>query len=202
MDSRRSSSAASYASTSRTDEASPAFKNSLRENLDLWVGSVPLENDPSFQSLIQGESTNFYSTWHDGWLTIIEGNPGYPGPEGRLFEPKDQHCGIWKDASNKECHASMGDQGTTASVSSYGDLMQMSQFLGAGSSGVFSIDHRSTAEPYLVVSRADDLNRLGSGNDDLSFGLDLPGKFVPGEIPKMRWVNWRWPRYECKCHSK
>lgn len=96
----------------------------------------------------------------------------------------------------------MGDQGTTASVSAYGDLLQMSQFLGAGSSGVFSTDHEYTAEPYLIDNRADDLNRLSLGNDDLSFGLYLPREFLPYQIPKMRWVNWRWPRYECKYHSK
>lgn len=78
--------------------------------------------------------------------------------------------------------------------------MQMSQFLGAGRSGLFSIDHESTDEPYQIVRRAEVLNDLRSGIDDLSFGLYLPSRFLPDQVPKMKWVNWRWPRYECKCH--
>lgn len=122
-----------------------------------------------------------------------------------MFEPIDQHCGIWNDAPNKECHASFGDQGTTASVSCYGDLIQMSQFLGAGHSGVFSIDQNSTAEPYLIASRAGDLNdlaKLGSGRSSQSFGLILPRQFLPDQIPEVKWVNWKWPRYECKHQRK
>lgn len=120
----------------------------------------------------------------------------------QIFEPKDQHCGIWEDAPNRECHASIGDQGTTASVSCYGNLIQMSQFLGAGQSGVFSTDHKLTEEPYYILSRADDLDVLGSGLDRLSFGVSLPDRYRPSHAPKVRWVNWRWPRYECKYQSQ
>lgn len=203
MDSRRSSSSSSSTSTSKNGEASPAFKNSLQENLDLWVGSVPSENDPSFQDLIHSKLTNSSFIHHDGKLTTVQGHTkttGLQDPAHQLFEPKDQHCGIWEDSPNKESHASLGDQGTTASVSCFGDLMQMSQFLGAGSSGVFSIDHDFTDEPYLIVGRAEDLNKLRSGADNLSFGLHLPSRFLPDQVPKTKWVNWRWPRYECKCH--
>lgn len=66
MDPRRSSSSYSSESTARNVEASPAFRNSLQENLDLWVGSVPSENDPSFQALIHSELTNSSFTHHDG----------------------------------------------------------------------------------------------------------------------------------------
>lgn len=122
-----------------------------------------------------------------------------------MFEPKDQHCGIWNDAPNKKCHASFGDQGTTASVSCYGDLIQMSQFLGAGHSGVFSIDHEPTSKPYFITGRANDLNDLAkqsSGRGIRSFGLTLPTKFLPDQTPEVKWVNWKWPRYECKCYNK
>lgn len=135
---------------------------------------------------------------------MIKGQSGAADPQDpvrRPFEPKDQHCGIWKDAPNKQCHASFGDQGTTASVSCYGDLIQMSQFLGVGHSGVFTIDHRSIDKPYYIVGRADDLSDLakeGFGGGNLSFGLNLPREFQPDQVPEMKWVNWKWPRHECK----
>jgi hypothetical protein len=43
------------ASTASSDDASLTFEDSLLEDLDLWVGSVPSENDPSFKSLVQSE---------------------------------------------------------------------------------------------------------------------------------------------------
>ena len=65
-----------------------------------------------------------------------------------IFSPKEEHCGMWHSSPNKERHASFGDEGTTASTACYGDLSQMSRFLGAGHSGVFTIDQSSTSEPY------------------------------------------------------
>lgn len=65
----------------------------------------------------------------------------------RIFVPDDKYCGIWHDSPNKERHASFGDGGTTASASCLGDLMQMSQYLGVGQSGVFTLDQASTDEP-------------------------------------------------------
>lgn len=115
-----------------------------------------------------------------------------------VFEPEERHCGAWKDASNNSCHASFGDQGTTASVSCFGNLIQINQFLGAGKSGIFSMDHKKTDVPYYVSVRASDLDALASGNGDPSFGVHLPSAFLPSRAPEMKWVNWRWPRYECK----
>lgn len=73
----------------------------------------------------------------------------------------------------------------------------MSQFLGAGHSGMFSMDQRSTAEPYLVRARAENLEELSaSAGTDYSLGLTVPWDFCPPEPPEVQWVNWRWPRYE------
>ncbi len=52
---------------------------------------------------------------------------------------------------------SFGDQGTTATVNSYGDLIQVGRYLGLGSSGMFTMDQPYTDEPWAVVSRAYDL---------------------------------------------
>lgn len=116
---------------------------------------------------------------------------------GQIFAPKDEHCGIWHSSPNRRCHSSFGDQGTTASVNCYGHLMQMSQFLGVGHSGIFSMDHRSTEEPYLVARRARNLDTLSCDRGEyLSYMLCFPSQFCPDKPPQVKWVNWRWPRYE------
>lgn len=79
--------------------------------------------------------------------------------------------------------------------------MLMSQFLGAGHSGLFSLDQELTKEPYQIVPRADDLNALRVGNGNLSFGFGPEWRFWPDKPPKTKWVNWRWPRYECKYYN-
>lgn len=70
-----------------------------------------------------------------------------PESSWNIFVPKETDCGMWHSSPNKERHASFGDNGTTASTTCYGDLIQMSRFLGAGRSGVFTIDQTSTSEP-------------------------------------------------------
>lgn len=64
-----------------------------------------------------------------------------------IFVPKEGHYGVWEKSPNKERHVSFGDNGTTASANCVGDLIQISQYLGAGRSGVFTIDQCSTPEP-------------------------------------------------------
>ncbi|KAL2274673.1 hypothetical protein FJTKL_03034 [Diaporthe vaccinii] len=115
------------------------------------------------------------------------------------FDPRNDHCGIWTDAPNQRCHASFGDGGTTASVSCFGELIQMSQFLGIGSSGFFAIDHISTPKPYDICGRAqalDDLAKNEADRDSFSFGFRLDQRLQPQEPPNVKWVDWRWPRYE------
>ncbi|ROW15591.1 hypothetical protein VPNG_02145 [Cytospora leucostoma] len=114
------------------------------------------------------------------------------------FRPKDEHCGIWHSPPNKACHASFGDQGTTASVSCCGDLLQLSQYLGIGRSGVFSLDHLGAEDPYWISDRASQLHKLSKDIDAESFrsGLLLSKSFRPNQALEVKWVNWRWPRYE------
>lgn len=113
------------------------------------------------------------------------------------FSPKDQHCGIWQSPPNKTCHASFGDKGTTASTNCYGVIIQMTQYLGAGRSGFFSMDQESTDEPYMICSRASDLQELVKDTGQLlSYGSIVPDEFFPQEPVNVKWVNWRWPRYE------
>ncbi|KUI53688.1 hypothetical protein VP1G_01109 [Cytospora mali] len=112
------------------------------------------------------------------------------------FIPKDEQCGIWHSPPNAKCHASFGDQGTTATVGAFGQLVQFSDYLGAGTSGMFSADHPRTAEPYLVRDRMADLQNLAQEPFQFSsgvylnrpFGLEFPGlKLKPDMLPVLKW---------------
>lgn len=77
-----------------------------------------------------------------------------------VSQSKDVDYASWENAPNSKCHASFGDQGATASVGSFGQLIQFSAHLDAGSSGMFSADHSSVPEPYYVEDRAAKLEKL------------------------------------------
>lgn len=120
-------------------------------------------------------------------------------------EFKDPDCGSWQDAPNSKCHASFGDQGTTATVGAFGQLLQFSDFLGVGSSGIFSADHASVIEPCLISGRARKIQNLSDqpfhiGEETLRgsfYGLRFPGLTMkPNCKPHLKWTFWRWP-----CHT-
>lgn len=74
--------------------------------------------------------------------------------------------------------------------------MQVSRVLKVGRSGVFAMDQSQTLEPYFVDSRAQDLEDLAmSPYKYYGFGLSMDS-WPSSEYPKVKWVNWRWPRYE------
>lgn len=74
--------------------------------------------------------------------------------------------------------------------------MQMSQYLGKGRSGIFSMDHSGIQEPWQVVSRAADLEALSlSSYEAYKFGIYMVPWPTEG-YPSVKWVNWKWPRYE------
>lgn len=76
----------------------------------------------------------------------------------------------------------------------------MTQYLGVGHSGLFSMEQRYTDEPFYVYGRAHDLERLAKSRADSlwlgAFDLTLPVELAPQEPLNVKWVNWRWPRYE------
>lgn len=133
-------------------------------------------------------------------------------PDHELFVPKDEHCGIWHNPPNPDCASSFGDNGTTASVSCYGALIHLSQYLAVGPSGSFTFDYDDPDEldePYFVCSRSDTLDERSQcwGQEQICIHVDnsqpgLPPSPSVGsvleiqEIPRVKWVNWRWPRYE------
>lgn len=82
--------------------------------------------------------------------------------------------------------------------------MQLSQYIGAGNSGVFSLDQLSRCEPFSIEMRAGDLEELSKNADvsrALTNGIFLPKEFCPSEPLEVKWVNWRWPRYEYTTQS-
>lgn len=62
---------------------------------------------------------------------------------------------------------------------------------------MFSMDHDGTDQPYRVLTRMSNLRALSQDNGDLlRYGLCLPREFLPKKPVKVKWVNWKWPRYE------
>lgn len=130
-------------------------------------------------------------------------------PDHELFVPKDEHCGIWHNPPNPDCASSFGNNGTTASVSCYGALIHLSQYLAVGPSGSFTLDYHDLDEPYYVCGRSNMLYESSQyrGRDGIRVHVDNSQPGLPPapsvgsvleiqEIPRVKWVNWRWPRYE------
>lgn len=177
---------------------------------NLWhTEGLPEEDEFGFQELIC--STKMPRN-HSGLiqsLTMIleklESSDSTSSARVKSYENKDQ-CATWEDAPNSKCYASFGDNGTTASVGAYGHLMQISQYLEAGRSGMFALVSRVTDEPRWPLSRAQDLQEMShnrsitsahSGNH-ISVGLQLNirGLRSRRRQPQLKWVHWRWPRFE------
>jgi hypothetical protein len=74
-------------------------------------------------------------------------------------------------AEDDYTYLSFGDEGTTASVTELGQLMQMSRYLGPGRSSIFVVDCQDIWEPYLVDGRARQLQE--KTRDCIGFGKDI-----------------------------
>lgn len=177
---------------------------------DLWrTEGLPKEDELGFQQFICRMKMPRNHSDVIQTLTMILGSlessnstsPGGVEPH----ETKDQYA-TWEDAPNSKCYASFGDNGTTASVGAYGHLMQISQYLGAGRSGMFALVSRVTDEPRWPLTRAQDLQEMShnrsatSRHDDnhISVGLELRirGLRSRRRQPQLKWLHWRWPRFE------
>lgn len=116
-----------------------------------------------------------------------------PSDTGR-FEPNSH----WKDAPNRECYSSFGDNGTTATVNACGDIMQFSRYIGKGHSGMFSADHRCVSEPYLVERRTANLQHLIrdiSYDKKKTYGANFTQlSYLLGA--ELTYVHNRWPRFD------
>ncbi|KAI5919338.1 hypothetical protein F4810DRAFT_724648 [Camillea tinctor] len=81
------------------------------------------------------------------------------------IQPDPSHCRGWKNSPYPALHSSFGDQGTTATVNLYGDVIQLGIYLSKGRSGMFSADHGRTAEPYLVDDRSEALRAFTTSQE-------------------------------------
>ncbi|KAL1870727.1 hypothetical protein Daus18300_005047 [Diaporthe australafricana] len=114
---------------------------------------------------------------------------------------RDEDVGSWQATPNTTCHASFGDQGATATVGAFGQLLQFSQYLGAGSSGIFSVDHIGVHKPCQVLERQRDIQKLSQQpfhfgpTSSEYYGLRFPDLLEPDAEPQLQWTYWRWPRH-------
>ncbi|OTB01046.1 hypothetical protein M426DRAFT_266674 [Hypoxylon sp. CI-4A] len=120
-------------------------------------------------------------------------------PSG-TFNPTSDRCKAWDKAPDVGACSSFGDEGTTATVNMYGDIMQFGAYLGVGESGMLSADQGIMDEPYLICSRASTLDRLSRRrtldvDESQTYGLQFQGIEFSGP-PKMTYLDYRWPRYE------
>jgi hypothetical protein len=109
-----------------------------------------------------------------------------------------------EDSKTLPTYISLGDKGTTASVTSGGDIIQINRFLGAGRSGFFCVDcDTNLPEPYIVQPRAAMLASMyGEPLGGLSFIIDSEPEDLPVALQdalaldaKPELVDNRWPRF-------
>lgn len=177
-------SAASNASnrTARSSSTSSPEPDSPREPLQPFWG---LDGNLSDQHVLQHIKSPEGSTTGE--------------PDRRTASASSADFSTWESPPNPLCSASFGDQGTTATVNSYGILMQFGDYLGTGRSGMFTADHDFVEEPYQIVGRTEELDEITkqSSFSHRSYGLSLDGVALQSnQAPKLSWRHWRWPCYE------
>ncbi|KAL4797080.1 hypothetical protein BDV19DRAFT_387615 [Aspergillus venezuelensis] len=116
-----------------------------------------------------------------------------PGKEELLSGEKS---GKPKDFSSEITYMSFGDQGTTATVTEWGQHMQISQYLGHGTASIYTIDYKDTTEPYHASKRSQGLAELIE--DKVGFGPDFVLPLLSGQEREWEfsasWLRNRWPR--------
>jgi hypothetical protein len=100
----------------------------------------------------------------------------------------------WNPSPTRRTYASIGDEGVTASVNDYGDIMQFGRYLGAAKSGMFSVDHTEIETPYFVKDRALKLQNLCENRTDISYGMQFD-EILDMDPPVVKYFCDRWPRY-------
>lgn len=176
----------------------------------LWhAEGLPEIGEVGFQELVMRMNTPANHSYVIQALTMtlgkLESSDNTSARRVKPNEIKDQYA-TWDNSPNSKCYASFGDNGTTATVGAYGHLMQTSQYLEAGRSGMFAMVSRLTDEPRWPLSRAQDLQEMSHNRSTtsshyyshMSVGLELRirGLRSRRRQPQLKWVHWRWPRFE------
>lgn len=113
---------------------------------------------------------------------------------------------IFGEPHDKKTFSSFGDDGTTASVNTYGDILQISRFLGGEQPNHFSIDpaeneyHWPQKRPFLIGDRADWLWSLAKIPAEgvglrLKWPSQIPLDRREQDLPSLAYIHCRWPRY-------
>lgn len=128
-------------------------------------------------------------------MDILDASPrvGNSSP----YTPEDGQYSSEEQSSTREILASFGDSGTTASVGTYGNILQISKYLGAGRTGFFCVNNAFTMSPWWIGYRAHDLQRLAQNDtrDGIgAFGLKMNFK-ENITAPSLTFVHDRWPRF-------
>lgn len=118
--------------------------------------------------------------------------PQTSGPRSHFAEAPDVKAFEPPEDSISRTFTSFGENGTTASVSTYGDIMQITRYLGVGKSGFFCADLPDQWEPWFVERRARDLLDYTT-DEGKGMGLAVPEELK--DKPRLDFVHDRWPRY-------
>ncbi|KAF2502355.1 hypothetical protein BU16DRAFT_554420 [Lophium mytilinum] len=117
---------------------------------------------------------------------------------------EDERCSPPPQANQKTrnaaTYASFGDRGTTASTSAYGDLIQITRYLGVGQSGFVCVDLPSVPQPSDVQGRAKKLMDVSTHNDEAIthyFSEEIPVELQEAieMMPAMEFIHNRWPLF-------
>ncbi|OJD34447.1 mg2+ transporter zinc transport protein [Diplodia corticola] len=132
-------------------------------------------------------------------------SPKYPFPESERQHQQQQQ----QHQPHTDAYTSFGDgTGTTATVNVYGNLIQLSRYLGGGGdihggggrSGFLSLDLPGTPPPPLVQERAQALADLATNPAATLCGLYMEDesdvvRALDGRKPRVESVRDRWPRF-------
>lgn len=157
MPSRRTSFSSS---SSSSPPLPPSSSSGLTESE--WLELPPFW-DP--ETVPAGDSEEFLS------LVSYEARGDSP------FTPNEKFRTRWRDPANPRTSASFGNNGVTASVNPAGELIQLSAYLGLGTSGMFAANRSDFSEPYWVQDRAHELLQLGREYVRIGFGLERPRRW-------------------------
>ncbi|PYH42494.1 uncharacterized protein BP01DRAFT_394163 [Aspergillus saccharolyticus JOP 1030-1] len=168
-----------------SDSNVEAEVNNTPIDLTLWENFIKNES-------VTAQEVKSYIHQHD--LTKVE--PYEPGKN------EIQPCKTSKaeegsdDAGYHPGYLSFGDDGTTATITTRGQHVQISRYLGYGPSGFVSMDHKSMDEPYLGFFRRHTV--LGMIEDEIGFGSGVLVGENDYEPSKASWIRNKWPRIVTK----
>ncbi|CAI7654599.1 unnamed protein product [Penicillium bialowiezense] len=118
-----------------------------------------------------------------------------PSASNQIYDPGKDELHIYRERKQQGyddmVYLSFGDSGTTATITEWGQIVQISQYLGYGRSGIVSMESSQTAEPYMLNSRKTALVR--QLREMKGFGSEI---WYPDydSSPVVSWVQNKWPR--------